>query len=125
MRNVVSTSQEAYHSLKAESVREMYSKILEALKRLGSANTEKIAEFIGVEHSRVHKRTSEMERLEMIWRPGGKVQTKSGRLSFLWTVRGDMQFKTDNQAREASFKPNEPSVANSSINVLRQANLFQ
>ena len=86
MRNVIETSQQAYKALQPEVVRSIYVKILIALKRLGSANTEKIAEYIGIDHAKVHKRVAEMERLEMIWRPGGKVLTKSGRQSFLWTV---------------------------------------
>jgi DNA-binding Lrp family transcriptional regulator len=123
-RPIVETSQMAYESLKAENVRDIYKRILNALKVLGSANTEKIADYIGVEHSRVHKRTKEMEGLEMIWRPGGKTLTKSGRQSFLWTIRGDKQAKTDNQAKETTYKKNDTTAAQYASNIIKQAELF-
>ncbi len=124
-RPKIQTSQDAYKSLSHTGVKEMYAMILAALKILGSANTEKIASYLGVDHSKVHKRTSEMERLEMIWRPGAKSITKAGKQAFLWTIRGDNQPKTDNEAKkETTYKPNEPTAAEHAVNIIKQTELF-
>lgn len=122
-RKQISTSIEAYNSLNADSVRAIYQKIVEALKILGSASTEKIAEYLGMEHAKVHKRTSEMERLEMIWRPGAKTLTKSGRHAFLWTIRGDHQPKTDEQEHN-QFKKNVPASTDYAAKIIEQNNQY-
>ena len=85
-RKNVATSNDAFKSLEPEQVREIYQKIIEALKVLGTASTEKIAEYTTIPHPRIHKRVSEMERLEMIFRPGNRVATKSGRTAFVWCL---------------------------------------
>src|ERR1700761_3088131 len=83
-RNNPDTSNEAYRNLKAEDLRSVYQKIIAALEILGTASTEQIANFLTMDHSKIHKRVSEMERLQIIYRPGHKVPTKSGRTAFVW-----------------------------------------
>lgn len=93
-RKVIETSKAAFQSLDPDQIRDIYQKIMGALKVLGSASTEQIALFLTLEHARVHKRTSEMGKLEMIYRPGTKVKTKSGRMAYQWAICGQNQPKT-------------------------------
>jgi predicted transcriptional regulator len=82
------TSTEAYNNLRPEKLREDYQKILKALERLGEASSEKIAEFLTVEHAVVHKRTSELMKMGLIYRPGHRVPTKRGATAFVWALCG-------------------------------------
>lgn len=90
------TSNEAHRSLKAEDIREVYQKIIKALERLGSASSEQISVYLTMDHCKIHKRTSEMEKLGMIFRPGHRVPTKSGRSAFVWALSSCGQ-KTDRE----------------------------
>jgi len=96
-RKLPDTSLSAYKSVSIEMQNNHFSKILKALKVLGVASAEQIATYIGMEHSQINRRISEMERLELIWKPGNKVPTKSGRMAYQWQLRGDMQVKTEKQ----------------------------
>lgn len=118
------TSLDAYKSLNPENVREVYKKILGALKVLGSANTEKISDFLTIEHSKVHKRVSEMQGLEMIYKPGTRSSMKSGRTGYDWAIRGNGQKEP---AVEHTYKPNEKTastIASEIINSTNQPTLF-
>ncbi len=118
------TSLEAYHALTPEKLAGDYAKIINALKVLGTATYEQISDFNGCrEPNIISRRLKELESKELIFKTGEKRLTKRNRNAFVYCLTN--QPKTDNQAREASRKPNEPSVANNSVNVLRQANLFQ
>jgi predicted transcriptional regulator len=94
-RNNPSTSKDAFKSLRAEDLREVYKKIMDALKVLGSASTEQIAEYLTMEHAKIHKRVSEMEGMQLIYRPGGRVPTKSKRTAFVWTICDPSQPKVE------------------------------
>lgn len=83
------TSVEAYKSLQPDQIRAIYSKIIEALKVLGMASTEQISEYTTISHPKIHKRVSEMEKLEMIYRPGTRVPTKAGRTAYQWCLRNN------------------------------------
>lgn len=107
-RTQPATSLDAFKSLHPSQIREMYHKILEALKSLGSASTEQIAEFLTVDHPKVHRRVSEMASLQMIYRPGIRVATKSGRTAFVWTICGENQPKTES---EIVYKSEEKTAA--------------
>lgn len=85
-KKLPATSLDAYKSLQADQLREIYQKIIEALKVLGTASTEQISEYTTLPHPKIHKRVSEMERLEIIFRPGNRVATKSGRTAFVWCL---------------------------------------
>jgi len=123
MRNVVETSKAAFRSLKVEELNETYRQILDALREINEGTFEDLAAYMRVDKSRVWKRLSELDRMELIYRSGNKRMLKSGRMGFTWMLRNPV--KTDNKAREVAYKPIEPSIVKSSINVLRQANLFQ
>lgn len=117
-RKQIDTSLAAYHSLKAEDVRNIYKKILEALKVLGSANTEVISDYLTLPHPKVHKRTSEMERLEMIYKPGTKSVMKSGRMGFNWSIRGTGQKES---AVETNYKKETKTAATIASDIINNS----
>jgi|HubBroStandDraft_3_1064219.scaffolds.fasta_scaffold404141_2 hypothetical protein len=117
---IPATSKDAYKSLKQEELRAVYIKIKWALERLGTASTEQIADYLTYEHAKIHKRVSEMERLEIIYRPGHRVPTKSGRTAFVWALCGPGA-KTDIENKPLSGK----SVVDYSKTIAQiQSNLF-
>jgi DNA-binding Lrp family transcriptional regulator len=98
----------------------MYEKIILALERLGSASTEQISDFLTIPHSKVHKRTKEMQDMKIIFRPGHRVPTKSGRTAFVWCLCS-AGVKTD---RENKPIPGKTIVDYSKTISDIQANLF-
>ena len=78
------TSNDAYRSLRASEVRETYRQILESLDVLGKATFEDLAAHMKCSRDKVWKRLSELERLELIYKPGTKKTLKSGRQGYEW-----------------------------------------
>lgn len=95
------TSQAAYNSLKLSEVKALYQKIISALQVLGCAHTEKIAEYLTIEHPKVHKRISEMEKAGTVFKPGTKLPMKSGRDAYLWQLTSAASPKTE---KEINYK---------------------
>lgn len=91
MSKVPDTSLAAYRAVTEEMRDNHFSRILKALKVLGRASAEQIALHVGMDHAQVNRRVSELERKELIWKPGSMVLTKSGRMAYVWTIRGDNQ----------------------------------
>lgn len=81
------TSLDAYKSLSVEQINSHFAKIIEGLKVLGTATAEKLADHLTMQHVQVTRRLSEMERLEIIYKPGTKSKTKTGRDAFNWCLR--------------------------------------
>jgi predicted transcriptional regulator len=80
------TSIDARNSLRPEDLADIYQKILKGLERLGTASNEQLASYLTIEHSRIWKRVSELNKMGLIFRPGHKVPTKTGRQSFVWQL---------------------------------------
>lgn len=99
-RNNPSTSTEAYHSLVPAEMQEIYRLILSALSVLNEATFEEIAAHMRVDKSRVWKRLSELDRMELIYRPGNKRPLKSGRSGFTWMLRNSATPKTDHETNQ-------------------------
>ena len=114
------TSLDAYNSLQPEQVREVYTKIIEALKVLGTASTEQIADYTTLPHAKIHKRVSEMERLEMIYRPGNRVPTKAGRSAHVWCLRNN-QPKVETEKSQKQLK-GQKSIAEYSRSITKLGN---
>lgn len=95
----ITTSVEAYKSLNPEDLREMYRDIMKALGVLGIASFEDIAAHLKVEKSRVWRRLAEMERMELIYRPGTKKILKSGRQGYEWALTSANIVKTEKSER--------------------------
>lgn len=84
--NVPETSKEAYQSLDPARLTDTYKKIIIALSELGSGTFEDIAKKMKVDKSVVWKRLSELERANILYRPGTKKALKSGRMGFVWML---------------------------------------
>lgn len=80
------TSLEAYRSLDPVKLSDTYKKIVLALSELGSGTFEDISKKMKVDKSVVWKRLSELERANIIYRPGTKKTLKSGRSGFVWMI---------------------------------------
>jgi len=74
-----------------------YAKIISALKSIGSGTYEEIANFIGLDRHAVGRRLGEMEGMQIVWKPGAKKNTKSGRLAYVYQLTGQSQPKTENE----------------------------
>lgn len=101
-----STSNEAWDQAK-HMVTAHHQKILDALKIIGSDTAEGIAKYLGMEHQQVNRRVSEMERLQLIYKPGTTKLTKTGRKAYVWCLTGQGQPKTENELR---YKKDEKSL---------------
>lgn len=85
-RKIIDTSQAAYHSLDPAKISKTHAKILEALKVLGRANYEKIADHLQMAPEKIWKRTSEMITDNLIYRTESKVLTRSNRFSYEYAI---------------------------------------
>lgn len=103
-RNNPSTSTEAYKSLHPDQIREVYKKIISALEVLRQASSEQIAIHLAMEHAKIHKRVSEMEGLQLIYRPGLRVVTKSGRTAYVWCLCTEDKVENKTTKTERSLK---------------------
>jgi len=114
------TSLEAYRSLDIQQLNETYRLILGALGELGEGTFEDIAAKMKVDKSRVWKRMSELERMELVYRPGNKRLLKSGRNGYTWMLRNSVLPKTNEQLLvykiQEEKEPTKP--------ILTQATLF-
>lgn len=80
------TSIDAYRSLDPAKLSDTYKKIILALTELGSGTFEDIAKKMKVDKSVVWKRLSELERANVLYRPGTKKTLKSGRSGYVWMI---------------------------------------
>jgi hypothetical protein len=122
-RQLPSTSHDAYAQAKP-MIAGHHAKILEALKVLGSDTAEGIAKHLCMEHSQVNRRVSEMERLELIYKPGGKKLTKTGRQAFVWCIRGNSLPKTDAEVNQYKKGVKASSDYSKELIASTQQNLF-
>lgn len=85
-RNVPQTSKDAHASLKQEEIREMYKRILEALRLIKEGSMEDIATCCKVKPEKVWKRLSEMANMGLIYRPGNRKVLASGCTGYTWRL---------------------------------------
>jgi len=64
-----------------------WDKIKVALMVLKLATGEQIAQEANMDYHAVMRRLSEMERLEMVYKPGTKIPTSTNRLAFQYAIR--------------------------------------
>lgn len=87
MNKIPSTSLEAYKMMTEPLLGEHHHKIIEALEILKKATSEEIAEFIGWDDkNRSARRMSELEREQIVYKPGEKKKTKYGRNAFVYEL---------------------------------------
>lgn len=83
-----STSIEAFKSVNGKMLADHYQKILGALKRLNLAIYEEIAVECGFpDKNQVSRRLKELEGLELVYKPGTKKATSTGRMAFQYALR--------------------------------------
>lgn len=101
------TSLEANKAASLEMRSRHWERIKEALKELTLATGEQIAAEAKMDYHAVMRRLSEMERLEMVYKPGGKLPTSTGRLAYQYALRNsDTVLPVPEK-----FNPDEPHVA--------------
>lgn len=106
-RKQPATSIDAYKSLDIASLNEIYRWIIQSLSGLGEATFEEIAADLRIDKSRVWKRMSELERMELVYRPGNKRLLKSGRNGYTWMLTNSANPKTE---KEITYRKGEKSA---------------
>ena len=118
------TSLEAHRSVTIEMKNNHYSKILKALKSLGSGTYEEISTFVGMDKHQVGRRLKEMEGEQLVFKSGKKKPTKSGRNAFVYHVLGDSQPKTESEINFSKVKTTATDHAKNILNITNQPTLF-
>jgi predicted transcriptional regulator len=85
-RKVPDTSLDAYRSLDAGKLLEIYARIKWALSQIGEGTWEDIGRVLKEKDSKIWRRLSEMERLEIIYRTENKKVLSSGRKGYTWKL---------------------------------------
>lgn len=91
--NPPDTSREAYKAATSEMIANHKQQILQALKILKQGTGEQIASRAKLNYWQIQRRLSELEREDMIFKPGLKLPTKTGRLSYVWQLRNPEQIQ--------------------------------
>ena len=112
------TSKAAQLAVTEEMKNSHYGKIIKALKALGVANYEKIANYVGFkDRNQVSRRLKEMmppsklnpKGLNLVFQPGTKSPTSSGRAAYNYQLTGEGQAKTEIQ--EKTYKKGETAAS--------------
>lgn len=103
-----STSLDAYKQVTEEMLTGHYKKIVNGLKQLGTANADTIAKHIGLDTIQVSRRLIELERMEIVYKPGTVSLTKSKRKAFNYCLTGKGMPIV--QAKEEKPKKQKPVI---------------
>ena len=114
-QNLPETSHSANVAMTYEMRKQHHGKIILALKEIGSGNYEQIANFLGMDRHQVGRRLSELEREGIVWKPGLKSNTKSGRQAFIYQLTGQSQPKTETEVNYAKLGKSATNYANDLI----------
>lgn len=86
-RKLPITSIEAYDSVSYEMLSNHHKLIISALNFLGKATYEEIAGYLNWDDkNRAARRLSELERNQIIYKPGEKRLTKNGRKAYVYSL---------------------------------------
>ena len=120
------TSIDAYKSLRIEDLNDTYREILVALGEIGKGTFEDIAAHMKCNKDKVWKRLSELQRMELIYRPGTKKMLKSGKMGYEW-MRTNGEPKTDISKLAEKFPPGKSALeyANELITKAHKPNYIQ
>jgi predicted transcriptional regulator len=87
MNQLPETSHEAHKSMTKDLLSKHHTQIIDALKILKKATSEEIAIFLNWDDkNRSARRMSELEREQIIYKPGEKRKTKYGRNAFVYEL---------------------------------------
>ncbi len=82
------TSIDAYKSVNGKMLADHYQRILLALNRLKIAIYEEIATECGfTDKNQVSRRLKELEGMELVYKPGTKKATSTGRMAYQYSIR--------------------------------------
>ena len=121
-RKLPDTSLAANKAATVEMRNGHYAKIISALKSLGSGTYEEIANHVGLDRHAVGRRLGEMEGMQLVWKPGAKKNTKSGRQAYVYQLTGSSQPKTEVAYRKGCVSAT--THASKLISLSKQQELF-
>jgi predicted ArsR family transcriptional regulator len=101
-RNLPDTSKSAYKEAQKGLIESHKQRIIEALQSLGIANYESIAAKAKMDKIACMRRLSELERDEVVYKPGSKALTKSGRMSYNYCLTERYTLKVEHPAKQLS-----------------------
>lgn len=110
------TSLAAFHSLDQNKLNETKRLILDALKTLGKASSEQIADYLGKPYDVIWKRCSDLKNEKIIYASDFKVLTKKNRFARQWII-GD-----ETKAERTEHSLAGPSVSDYSRKINAIAN---
>lgn len=99
-RQLPQTSHDAYEMLDTEHLAEHYKKIILGLIKLKTATYEEIASMITLDKAQVGRRLNELEKMEIVFKPGAKKPTRSGRPANVYQIRPDVNFHKKEAIKE-------------------------
>jgi predicted ArsR family transcriptional regulator len=82
---VPQTSKDAHEQMKPYKP-EHWRLIMAKLQELGEASADQIANRLRMKHEKVNRRMSELRAKKLIYRPGNKVATSTGRSAYTWKL---------------------------------------
>lgn len=87
MNTLPDTSHEAYKSIKGEILSNHHKQIIDTLAILKKATAEEIAIYLDWDDkNRAARRMSELEREQIVYKPGEKRKTKYGRNAYVYSL---------------------------------------
>lgn len=113
-RERIDTSIEAYHSLDVNQLNKTYKTIIETLSKIGEGTFEDIAATAKEDKAKIWKRLSELERMQVVYRPGEKKVLKSGRNGYVWMIREGYVVKT-----EVAYRKEETTAAEHASKIIK------
>jgi predicted ArsR family transcriptional regulator len=126
-RKVAETSKEAYQSLDPSKLRETYRQILYAISQIGESTSQEIAAFLKTDHQKIWKRMVDLERMELVYKPGTKKPLKSGRMGYCYQLR-QVSMPTTKAAEKALKGPAIVDYSRRLISdkeAIKQLNLYE
>lgn len=118
-----STSHEAYEKVTPEMLSAHHKKIVAALTKLKAANYEAIAQAAGLDKICIARRLSELELKGLVYKPGIKTLTSTGRNSFVYSLTADGKVYSPAPVEKA-MKGNGVGHYAKKIQQITQASLF-
>lgn len=80
------TSHEAYKSVSPEMLSKHHEKIIKALRELHEGTYEELAIKTGMDKTQIGRRLCELERTSIVYKPGWKRKTSTGRNGFVYKL---------------------------------------
>lgn len=85
-RKLPITSLEANKAAVPEMRQQHHQKIIDALRELKVGTYEQISTKAGLDRHQVGRRLNELEKIQVVYKPGLQLATKSGRMAFVYAL---------------------------------------